>query len=170
MKIPRKIEIIIQNQHNEIVEKEIVFGIKIYKSKDSYLNISPLKTEENGKKIILQNQIFEYLTSENNFDDFESNKIEIEIWDTKIINDVFESVKALSSKTQEQLKKELVNLGFDEEFAQKHSLNSYKKLQKDFGFWKQFFEVENKNIKFIEDKISDIWIDEKEKKYIFTII
>ena len=132
MKIPKKIEIIIQNQHNEIVEKEIVFGIKIYKSKDSYLNISPLKTEENGKKIILQNQIFEYLTSENNFDDFESNKIEIEIWDTKIINDVFESVKALSSKTQEQLKKELVNLGFDEEFAQKHSLNSYKKLQKDF--------------------------------------
>lgn len=44
MKIPKKIEIIIQNQHNEIVEKEIVFGIKIYKSKDSYLNISPLKT------------------------------------------------------------------------------------------------------------------------------
>ena len=71
MKIPKKIEIIIQNQHNEIVEKEIVFGIKIYKSKDSYLNFSPLKTEENGKKIILQNQIFEYLTSENNFDDFE---------------------------------------------------------------------------------------------------
>ena len=75
MKIPKKIEIIIQNQHNEIVEKEIVFGIKIYKSKDSYLNISPLKTEENGKKIILQNQIFEYLTSENNFDDFEYSKI-----------------------------------------------------------------------------------------------
>jgi hypothetical protein len=170
MKIPKKIEIIIQNQHNEIVEKEIVFGIKIYKSKDSYLNFSPLKTEENGKKIILQNQIFEYLTSENNFDDFESNKIEIEIWEAKIINDIFESVKTLGSKTEEQLKKELVNLGFDEEFAQKHSLNSYKKLQKDFDFWKQFFEVENKNIKFIEDKISDFWIDEKEKKYIFTII
>ena len=78
-------------------------------SKDSYLNFSPLKTEENGKKIILQNQIFEYLTSENNFDDFESNKIEIEIWEAKIINDIFESVKTLGSKTEEQLKKEEKN-------------------------------------------------------------
>ncbi len=167
MKIPNIIEIEVVDRKNKSVEKEILMGMKIYKDSESWYNFSPFKTEKNGKVKLTMKQIFESIDSSINPETFIVEKIEIVIWNCDLTNVILNSIKNYNLITEDQIKNDLINRGFDENLAIKYSKTSFQKILNDIQIWSQYSNVENCTTSFEETLIIDN--SEIEKKYRFVI-
>ena len=67
----------------------------------------------------------------------------------------------------DQIKKELIDRDFNEADAINYSKTALKKLKEDILFWTPYYNVKNCEISFIDDTITDFWLDDSEKSYEF---
>lgn len=176
MKIPQQILIEIINQKNEVLEIEISFGLKIYQKDGSYHNFSVIKTDSNGKRLILQDEIINNteLKHINDIENFECEKIEFYISECESINSILDNLKS----TENLLKKENVNQillgeliarGFTEENANIYIQPTKEKLENDMKIFSYLKDVKNCNTKFKVELIVDKWVDNSNKKYKFIV-
>lgn len=170
MKIPYKVEIKIVDIQSRIIEKEILLGIKIFQNKNEWINIFPLKTNENGTIVLFQNQIVEKMGTVASVCLLNNIKVEVEIWNCRLVKDIINHIKKLNSMNFEIIKNELVSIGFNRNHAENYALRSHKKIKNDFISWAPFFDVKNCELRFEKYKISDFWNGESEKIYKFIVV
>lgn len=167
MKIPKKIYVSILNKKKVKIETEILFSIKIFKDENSWYNSNALKTNKNGEIEILQEQLITFINEYENPNFFSPHKVIIEIWNCKITNNILSKLKSYESVNADQIKKELIDRDFNEADAINYSKTALKKLKEDILFWTPYYNVKNCEISFIDDTITDFWLDDSEKSYEF---
>lgn len=169
MNIPKRIKIEIKNKDDIKAKKEIILGLKIYNDDESWHNLSPLKTDKNGKLIIKQKQIIDILFDVQDKRNFIPKKVEIEIWNCEVVNSILNSITSMKSVSKKDIKIDLQKRGLDDDLIEKHSENSFQKLKEDIDIWSVFFNNDNCNTSFINHLISDKWKNDEDKLYKFYI-
>ncbi|MFB3388280.1 hypothetical protein [Flavobacterium sp. LAR06] len=175
MQIPLEITIQITDRSgNNNSIRNILFGFKIFESEDDYYTTSYFKTNNSGCITIKQSDLINKseLKWENDIESFQSLKIEVFALDANSTKSVKENSKNYINITtqKEALEKNLKESGFSDQniIAASQAIKNVAVGQMEI--YNLFKDSKNDTVQILTDKIEDIWNDESNKIYKFTII
>jgi hypothetical protein len=174
MTLPSKIDIQIINPGgapNPLAN--VLFGLKIFISDNSWHNYSVFKSDVNGHITLTSQDIIENteLKWKTNILSGTPTKFELYVWQGKNTDDMIKMTKHLVElyNDEEFIKQDLKKHGVADENISKALEATKNKAIDDNTFYKFIKDAVNNRVKITTPKIEGIWSDNFEKSYKFVI-
>lgn len=174
MTLPSKIDIqIIDTTGRPNLLENILFGLKVFISKNSWHNYSVFKSNNKGHITLTKQDIIDNteLKWEANILSTKSTKFELYIWDGQHTDDMIKMIKHLLELYDDSdfIKQDLKQRGVADENMHNALAVINNKAIEDKIFYEYIKDAVNNSVKVDTEKIEGVWTDSFEKTYSFII-
>jgi hypothetical protein len=175
LKLPSRIIIDLIDLKNQPVKKaNVMFGLRIFTTKDSCHNWSPLYTNAEGKIEVFHHQIIENTELKwEQYNEYENTltKAEIYAWDNNLIDSLSTGLQGLmrAYADEENVRRQLSQFGFQGKALEVEYEKVKSKATEDRYFANQVALSQANKLIFENNLMTDYWELDQEYVYSFKV-